>query len=192
MEKKVPATLWLCVTQFCARGNWEQEQVCPKCNRPRGSQVGGGGGEPHCIGLERVTTAIVAEIPGEAKEPSCPRDIAEVLKHLHLPQPMDHTTRSARPRGQWRGWAAHSGRPSRATSGTTHRNTKKAQKHYKVAGHQGGNLLGRKVETRDSSKLIQLMQINTVLWLLGQFVFGRDSKCFTSKKKGPVMLTDNL
>ena len=35
---------WLCGRQFCARGNWPEDEVCPGCDMPKGTLGGGGGG----------------------------------------------------------------------------------------------------------------------------------------------------
>ena len=50
---------WMCGSQFCARGNWPEDNVCPGCNRPKGTRGGGGGGGLHCMESTEGVTAVV-------------------------------------------------------------------------------------------------------------------------------------
>ena len=45
---------WLCGTQFCARGNWAQEQICLGCNRQKRTRGGGGGGGAWCCSVKTL------------------------------------------------------------------------------------------------------------------------------------------
>ena len=55
---------FLCGRQFCARGNWPEEEICPGCNMLKGTRGGGGGavgGVLHCIEPTEEFTVVVEE-----------------------------------------------------------------------------------------------------------------------------------
>ena len=68
---------WLCGRQFCAQGNWTQEQVCLGCKMLKGTR-GVGGRVLHCIEPTEEVTVVVEEGTRVVSPPTTAEETPEI------------------------------------------------------------------------------------------------------------------